>query len=105
MNGLRARMIADRHLRDSARTLVVADVENLKAGYARKGLAERAIDRVREGAVDIYEEAIEVADDNRGALAALVAAIVVWFARNPILSLFGLGEEDEQEQDDETQGN
>jgi len=103
MSELRARMVADRHLRDSARALIVADIESLKTGYAQKGLAERAMDKVREGAVDIYEEAIEVADDNRGALAALIAAIVVWFARNPILSLFGLGDEDEQDDDEETQ--
>ncbi|QKG71508.1 hypothetical protein [Erythrobacter mangrovi] len=100
MSELRCRMISDRHLRDSARALVEADVENLKTTYSQKGLTARAMDMVREGAVDIYEEAVEVADDNRGALAALIAAIVVWFARNPILSLFGLGEDIDPAPDD-----
>ncbi|WP_341712430.1 hypothetical protein [Erythrobacter sp.] len=100
MSELRTRMVSDRHLRDTARALVEADVENLKTTYSQKSLTTRAMDKARESAVDIYEEALEVADDNRGALAALVAAIVVWFARNPILSLFGLGEEDDPAPDD-----
>jgi hypothetical protein len=101
MSELRNRMIEDRHLRDSARALVEADYENLKSGFLQKSLTERAMDRVRDGAVDIYEEALEVADDNRGALAALLAAIVVWFARNPILSLLGLGADDAPDPDDD----
>ena len=97
MSDRKAQMLADRHLRNSARALVDADIENLKATFSGKSLGERAFDRVREGAVDVYEEAVEVAENNKGALAALVAAIVVWFARNPILSLFGLEPEGDQE--------
>ncbi len=85
------RMREDRHLRNSARALVEADIANIKADLSRKGLGTRAADRMREGAIELYEEAVEVAEDNKGALAALVAAIVVWFARNPLLSAFGLG--------------
>ncbi|SFP40605.1 hypothetical protein [Qipengyuania nanhaisediminis] len=103
MSDRKAQMLADRHLRNSARALVDADIENLKATCSGKSLGERAFDRVREGAVDVYEEAVEVAENNKGALAALLAAIVVWFARNPILSIFGLEPEDDEEtaQDDE----
>lgn len=85
---LRARMIEDRYLRNSARALLDADLQNLRNDLSRKGLAERAIDRVKEGAADVYDEAVEVASDHKGALAALIAALVLWFARNPIASLF-----------------
>ncbi len=95
MSDRRARMLEDRYLRDSARALVEADFENLKADLDHKGLATRALDTFKEGAVDIYEEAVEMADDNKGALAALLAAVVVWFARNPILDLFGVGKDDD----------
>ena len=95
MTDRRARMIEDRYLRDSAKALVEADFDHLRTGLMHRGLTERAFDKVRRGAVEIYEEAVEVADDNKGALAALIAAVVVWFARNPLLSLFGLGEEDD----------
>ena len=39
-----------------------------------------------------------MAENNKGALAALLAAVIVWFARNPLLSLLGLGEEEEDEE-------
>lgn len=90
MSDRRARMLEDRYLRDSARALVEADIEHLKSDFANRSLGERAIDRVKEGATDLYEEAMDVAEDNKGALAALIAAIVVWFARHPIMELFGL---------------
>ena len=83
-------MLEDKHLRDSARALIDADIKTLKSNFAHKGLGERALDRVREGATDLYDEALDVAEDNKGALAALIAAIVVWFARHPILELFGI---------------
>ena len=101
MSDRKAKMLADRHLRDSARALVEADIQHIRADFAHKGLGERAMDRVTEGAMDLYEEAIEVAEDNKGALAALIAAVVVWFARNPILAAFGLAPGNEDEEDDD----
>ena len=98
MTDRRARMIEDRYLRDSAKALLEADIEHIKADFAHKGLGERALDRVTEGAMDLYEEAIDLAEDNKGALTALIAAVVVWFARNPVLSLFGF-EPDEADDD------
>lgn len=89
MSDRRIRMLEDKYLRDSARALVEADIEHLKSDFAHKGLGERAIERMREGATDLYEEAADMAEDNKGALAALIAAIFVWFARNPIMELFG----------------
>ena len=100
MRDMKVRLIEDRYLRDSARALVEADIQHLKNDLQRKGIGERMLDRVKEGATDVYEEAVDVADNNRGVLAALVAAIFVWFARNPILSLFGL-EDDEQDEPEE----
>ena len=92
----RQQVIEDRHLRDAARALVEADIANLRADIAAKGIKERALDRVAEGASDVYDEAMEVAADNKGALAAIVAALVLWFARHPILeAVFGKDEADE----------
>lgn len=88
-----------RYLRDSARTLVEADLQHLRSGLSQKSLASRAVDRVVEGAVDVYEEALDVAADHKGALAALVAAIVLWFARHPIFSLLGFDEASGEEEE------
>ena len=97
MTDRRLRMLEDKHLRDSARALVEADVEHIKADFANKGMAKRALFRRRENAGELYDEALDVADSNKGAVAAVFAALVVWFARNPLLDMVGLG----IEQDDE----
>lgn len=101
MTDRKTRMLEDKYLRDSARALVEADIQHLKTDLSHKSIGARIMDRAKEGAVDLYEEAVDVAEDNKGALAALVAAIVVWFARNPILSIFGLGRETEEDEADE----
>lgn len=85
MSGARQRVIEDRRLRDAARAVVETDWAHLKADYAAKGLGERAIGRISAGAQEVYDEALDVAADNKGALAAIVAALALWFARNPIL--------------------
>lgn len=97
MTNRRLRMLEDKHLRDSARALVEADVEHIKADFANKGMAKRALFRLRENAGELYDEALDVADSNKGAVAAVFAALIVWFARNPLLDMVGLG----IEQDDE----
>ena len=101
MTDRKARMLEDKYLRDSARALVNADIQHLKADLAHKGVGERVLDRAKEGAIDLYEDAVEMADDNKGALAALVAAVIVWFARHPIMSAFGFDNSEDEDEDEE----
>lgn len=90
MSDIERRLREDRALRDAARAVVDADVEHVRSIFAPSQLARRAGDE----AAELFERASEVADDNRGVLAALIAAVLIWFARNPIMSLFE-GDEDE----------
>lgn len=107
MRDLDRKLTEDRAMRDAARTLVTADIANLRADLAGKGFGVRIVDRIHEGAADLFEEAVELADSNRGVLAALVGAVLLWFARNPIIALFtddgdeGDGNEIEEESLDE----
>ncbi|MCT2558033.1 hypothetical protein N0B51_03465 [Tsuneonella sp. YG55] len=78
----------DRALRNAARALFEADIAHLRASLAGKSISRRIVDRIGEGASEVLDEAIEVADNNKGVVATLIAAIVLWFARNPILDLF-----------------
>ncbi len=99
MSNARIRMLEDRHLRNSAKALVEADIAHLRADLAERSIGTRAADRIAEGASEVYDEAVEVASDNKGALAAIVAALVLWFARHPILeAVFG---DDAGDRDDE----
>lgn len=93
MTWRREQLLEDRQLRDAARALVEADFNHLRTGLSMKGLGERAVDRIAAGASDVYDEAIEVASDHKGALAAILAALALWLARHPILdALFGESE-------------
>lgn len=86
----------DRAIRDAARALVKADVAHLKQDLSSKSLGDRLFGTVGEGAKDVLEKAGDAAENNRGVLAALVGALVLWFARNPIMELFA----DEDENDE-----
>ena len=91
MSDLQRQLHEDRALRNAALALVKADVENVKQDLSGKKLATRAIDRLTDGASEIFEEASEIAADNKGILAGLIGAIVIWFARHPIFEALGLG--------------
>jgi hypothetical protein len=97
MSDAERRMIEDRRLRDAALALVKADFAHLQHDLTTRSLGARFLDRISEGATDVFEEAVDVAENNRGVLATLLAAVLLWFARNPILALF---ERDEEEYDD-----
>lgn len=93
----------DRALRNAARALLEADVAHLRASLSGKSIGSRIVDRIGEGAEDVFDQAVELAEDHKGVLATLIAAIVLWFARHPIMSLF-TGEDDEsaeRERDDD----
>lgn len=85
----------DRLLRDAAKTLVLADIERVKADFAAKTVGKRALDRAKDGAVELFETAQAKAGDNVGILAMLFGAVALWFARNPILGAFDARQEDD----------
>jgi len=97
-NPLERRMIEDKALRDAALALVRADIAQLRVDLGVRNVGARVIDRVSEGASDMLDEAADLADNNKGVLAALVAALLVWLARNPILAL--LDDDDAETRDD-----
>lgn len=92
MTDLEQRFVEDRALRDAARTVLLADLEHARASFSAKGIADRVGGRIGDGAKDVYEVAKEQADDNRGIIAAIIGALILWFAREPILELLGLAE-------------
>lgn len=83
MKDLELRLAEDKALRDAAKAVVQADVTFLKEDFTPGALKHRMAD----GASEIFDHAKDVADDNKGILGTLLAAIVIWFARNPVLSL------------------
>jgi len=90
MTDLYQRLREDRQMRDSARAVLLADLEHARSSFSAKGVAGRFGERISEGAMDVFETAKVHSEDNRGIIAALMGAILLWFGRGPILDLLGL---------------
>lgn len=106
MTRLPERFTQDRALRDAARAVLTEDIERLRANLGEEGIASRVSSgvgstisgRISAGARDVLTQAREQAGDNKGVLALLIGAIILWFARGPIGEWFdGLDEADEHD--------
>lgn len=97
------RFVEDRAIRDAARAVLVADIERLRANLDEEGIASRVSSgvgstisgRIRSGARDVIAQARVQAGDHKGVLALLFGAIILWFARGPILDWFDEFDTDE----------
>ena len=100
MNDLEHRLAEDKALRDAALALFKADLALVRADLDERGLAARLKDRVGESTMEVLDDAVDIAEDNKGKVAAGIAAIILWFARGPILDALGrlIGDEDEDEE-------
>ena len=56
-------------------------------------------DRLGDGARELADDALDYASDNKGMVGAAIAAVVLWFARGPILDALGdlFADDDEEE--------
>ena len=95
MSKLEQQMREDRILRDAAKAVLMADIAHARNTLSPSGVAERVGERIGDGAKDVFEVAKIHADDNRGILAALIGALLLWIGRGPILEILGLRDEDE----------
>lgn len=106
----RQRLESYRALRDSALRLVREDIAMVREDLATRGLGARASDRVTEATLDLLDDALDLADHHRGAVAAglgtLATAWALWLARRPILDALAeaLSSGDEQGEDDDDDG-
>lgn len=101
MSELERRLTEDKMLRDSALALFKADLALVRADVNEKGIGARIGKRLGEGTMETLDDAIDYAENNKGKIAAGIAAVVLWFARGPILDAIGrhLGDEDEDEEE------
>lgn len=93
----------DRAIRDAARAVLMADFEHARASFSAKGVADRVGGRIGDGAKDVIEVAKTQADTNRGIIAALIGAVLLWLGRDTILDVLGLSEAEADSADNEEQ--
>jgi len=83
----------DRRLRDTARKVLMADVEHARSDFSAKGIADRIGGRIGDGTKDVYSVAKMHADDHRGIIAIVIGALLLWLGRGPIMEALGMVEE------------
>jgi hypothetical protein len=100
VSDLEHRLAEDKALRDAALALFKADIALVRADLDERGRGPRITNRVGESTMEMLDEATDFAEDNKGKVAAGVAAVVLWFARGPILDALGrlIGEDEEDEE-------
>lgn len=104
MTPLPDRFKEDRALRDAARAVLTEDLARLRGSLSEQGIASRVSSsvsttitgRMKAGARDVLAQARAQAGDHKGVLALLIGAIILFFARGPILDWL----EDSEEADD-----
>ena len=100
MSDLEQRLAEDKALRDAALSLFKADLALVRADLDERGLGSRIADRLGESTMEMLDDAADYAEDNKGKVAAGIAAVILWFARGPILDavgrLVGDGEDGEE---------
>ncbi|MEP0392510.1 MAG: hypothetical protein ABJ205_07395 [Erythrobacter sp.] len=95
MSKIEERLADYRSMRDSSRSVLMAEIEHARTTFSAKGLTSRYLGGVIEGGKDVYEVAKVHTVDNRGIIAILLGALAVWFGREPLLAAMAedLGEE------------
>jgi hypothetical protein len=98
MMPLEHRLHQDRAKRDAALAVFKSDLGLIRADLNERGIGGRLADRIGDSAMDIVDDAVDFAEENKGTVAAAAAALVLWFARRPIVHLIaGLFDEEEPE--------
>ena len=104
MSPLEVRLSEDRQLRNAALDVFSADLHFVRQDLHARSVGKRITDRIGDSAMDIVDEAVDYAEANRGSIAAATVAIVLWFARAPLLNglsrIFGLDGDEEQDGDE-----
>lgn len=89
MNRLERRIVEDKAVRDAALRLFRSDLALVREDLRDKSAGERVVDRIGDATMDMLDDAIDYADENRGKVAAVAIALVAWFGRGPILDVLG----------------
>ena len=93
MSKLDQRFEEDRKMRDTARAVLMDDIAHARVNFSPKGVADRTVGRVGDGAKDVYEVGKIHFNDNRGIVAIVIGLLLVWLGREPIMEALGMVEE------------
>lgn len=81
------KLAQDRANRTAARARFDTRVAQVRADLAARPIGGRIADKAGEEALGAASEAFAVARESKGIIAAVIAALALWFLRNPLIAL------------------
>ncbi|HET9629808.1 MAG TPA: hypothetical protein VFP14_10050 [Novosphingobium sp.] len=86
MTASETRLAEDRALRDSAKAVFEARMDQVRRSLGEKSISERATDEAKARAVKVAEEGAAVAQESKWVIAATGLAIMAWLMRRPLIN-------------------
>ncbi len=80
------RLQADRETRNAARSLFDSRLTQVKSDLTARSIGGRIADKAKDDARATLTEAVEVARDSKGIIAATAGALALWFFRDTLLA-------------------
>lgn len=80
---------ADRAARNNARRRFDSRFGQAKQDMTPTAIGTRVTGNLKRQARDTFDDAVEIADENRTVVAGTLAALAIWFLRKPITSWLG----------------
>ena len=106
MSNAADRLAKDRTTREAALTAFNANLAQVRTDLEARGIGGRIADQASMEVRAGIDEALAIADDNKGIVAATIAALALWFLRIPLIaglrSLLADGKAGDEKTDDET---
>ena len=87
MSELERRLAEHRAARNAARAAHDANLAQVKADLAARGIGGRIADKARGDALDLAGEAVAVARESKGIIAGAIGALTLWFLRDQVAAL------------------
>jgi hypothetical protein len=86
MNKAELQLEEARDMRDSAKSRFDARLAIVQADVEARSIGSRIADKAAEEARDAMEDAMAVARESKGIIAGTIAALALWFLRNPLIA-------------------
>lgn len=102
MGKLARNVVVARTRRNSVRNDFDTRLMQVRTDLEARGVGGRIADRVSEEARETFDEAVDVAAESKTIIAGTIAALVLWFMRNPIMAMLEnlVGTEDDDPEED-----
>lgn len=85
MNDPIQRLARDLHAREAALAAFNANLAQVRTDLEARGIGGRIADKAGQEVRAGFDEALAIADDSKGIVAATIAALVLWLLRHPLI--------------------